>query len=399
MRWHDLLRLALHALTAHRLRSFLTLLGISIGIATVILLTSIGESLHNYVRDEFAQFGTNIITIIPGRQGARGNAPGLPTTARDLTLDDAEALARIPHVGIVNPENWGNAEIRGNGRVRRTIVQGVGPKMHEMYSFKVASGQFLPEGQSRDARALAVLGETLKKELFGSAQALGERITIGGERYIVIGILEPKGQILGIDIDDTAYIPIMRAMTLYNRTGLEQISLSFDIDAGPESVLPSIRQTLIARHGREDFTLKTQDEMIGSFLNILNTVTVVIGALGGISLMVGAVGIITIMTIAVTERRREIGLLIALGARRNTILTLFLAEATVLAAIGGLLGLSTGIGLAKLTGFFVPSFPVTTPWSFAIAAEVFSAFIGLTAGVLPARHAARLNVVDALRAE
>ena len=399
MRWRDLLHLATNSLTAHRLRSFLTLLGISIGIATVILLTSLGESLHSYVLSEFTQFGTNIITITPGRQAARGGPPGLPTTARDLTLDDAEALVRIPHISIVNPETWGNAEIRGNGRVRRTIVQGVGPRMHELYSFKVASGQFLPEGQSHNARALAVLGHTLKTELFSSAQAIGERITIGGERYVVIGVLEPKGQILGIDIDDTVYIPTMRAMTLYNRSGLEQISLAYDINVGSEPVLPLVRQMLTARHGREDFTVKTQDEMISSLLNILGTITLFIGALGGISLMVGAVGIVTIMTIAVTERTREIGLLIALGARRNTILILFLAEAVALAAIGGLFGLSIGVGLAWLVGFFVPSFPVSTPWSFAIAAEVFSALIGLAAGVLPARHAARLNAVDALRSE
>ncbi|MCL2160557.1 MAG: ABC transporter permease [Betaproteobacteria bacterium] len=399
MRWPDLLRLALHSLAAHRLRSFLTLLGIAIGIAAVILLTSLGESLHNYVLNEFTQFGTNIIMVTPGQQAARGGTPGLPTTARDLTLDDAEALTRIPHISIINPETWGNAEVRGNGRVRRIIVRGGGPGMHELYSFEVASGQFLPKEQSHNARALAVLGHKLKKELFGSGQALGERISIGGERYIVIGVLEPKGQILGMDIDDTVYIPAMRSMTLFNRSGLDQISLAYDINVGPAPALPLIRQILTARHGREDYTLNTQDEMISRLRNILGTVTLFIGALGGISLMVGAVGIVTIMTIAVTERTREIGLLIALGARRNTILTLFLAEAVVLAAIGGLFGLTIGIGLAWLVGFFAPSFPVTTPWSFTIAAEVFSAFIGLAAGVLPARHAARLNVVDALRSE
>ena len=399
MRWRDLFRLAIHSLAVHRLRSFLTLLGIAVGIAAVILLTSLGEGMHNYVLEEFSQFGTNIIAITPGRKDARGGPPGLPSTARDLTLEDAEALARIPHIGISNPETWGNAEVRANGRVRRTMIQGVGPKEHELYSLGVAYGQFLPEGENRDARALAVLGETLKQELFGSAQPLGERITIGGERYVVIGVLEPKGQVLGIDIDDTVYIPTMRAMTLFNRTSLDQIAVNYDISVDPAIILPQIRQALIARHGREDFTLTTQKEMIASLLNILSIITLTISALGGISLTVGAVGIVTIMTIAVSERTREIGLLMALGARRNTILTLFLAEAVALASIGGLLGLSVGIGLAQLVGFFLPSFPVTTPWSYTVAALVFSAFIGLAAGVLPARHAARLNVVDALRAE
>ncbi|MDR2209750.1 MAG: ABC transporter permease [Azoarcus sp.] len=399
MHWHDLLRFAVQAMTAYRLRSFLTLSGIAVGIAAVILLTSIGEGIHDYVLNEFTKFGTNTITVTPGRRSARGGPPGVPTTARDLTLDDAEALARIPYIGISNPEMPGNAEVRGNGRVRRTRVQGVGPRMHDLYSFKIASGQFLPEGESRDARTLAVLGYTLKKELFGAADVLGERITIGGERYVVIGVLEPKGQILGIDIDDTVYIPAMRAMTLYNRTSLEKISVNYDISVDSARVLSLIRQTLTARHGREDFTLTTQEEMLARLLSILGIITLSIGGLGGISLIVGAVGIITIMTIAVTERTREIGLLMALGARRNTILTLFLIEAVALAAIGGLLGLSVGIGLARLVGFFAPSFPITTPWSFTIAAEIFSALIGLAAGVLPARQAARLNAVDALRSE
>ncbi|MDR2015237.1 MAG: ABC transporter permease [Azoarcus sp.] len=399
MRQRDLLRLAMHALTAHRLRSFLTLLGIAVGIAAVILLTSLGEGLHNYVLNEFSKFGTNIIRITPGRQNTRGSTLDLPTTARDLTLDDAEALARTPYLGVITPRITGNSEIRANGRVRRITVMGVGPRAHDMYSVKVASGRFLPEGENRDARALAVLGYTLKEELFGSAEALGKRITIGGERYVVIGVMAQKGQILDVDIDNTAYIPAMRAMILYNRTSLDQIAANYDIGVGSAPILPLIREALIARHGREDFTLTTQEEMITSLLNILNVVTLTIGVLGGISLMVGAVGIVTIMIIAVTERTREIGLLMALGARRNTILTIFLTEAVALAAMGGLLGLSTGTGLAWLTGFFVPSFPVTTPWSFTVAAEILSALIGLAAGVLPARHAASLNVVDALRSE
>ncbi|MDR2926502.1 MAG: ABC transporter permease [Azoarcus sp.] len=399
MRGHDLIRFSMHALAAHRLRSFLTLLGIAVGIATVILLTTFGESLHSYVLDKFSQFGTNIISITPGQQAARGGIPGLPTTARELTLEDAEALARIPWLDIISPESWGNTELSANGRVRRAVVHGVGPRTHDMYTFEVAYGQFLPKGNSRDARALVVIGKQIKEDLFGAANALGERITIGGERYIVIGVLGHKGEILGIDINNVAYIPAMRAMTLFNRPGLQRINVTYNIGTDPESVKPLIHQLLVARHGREDFSINTQAEMIARLLNILSIITATIGALGGISLLVGSIGIVTIMTIAVTERTREIGLLIALGARRGTILALFLAEAVVLAALGGLLGLSAGIGLAWVVGFFAPEFPVTIPWPFALAAEIFSAIIGLAAGGLPARHAAQMNVIDALRAE
>lgn len=399
MRWHDIIRFAMHALAAHRLRSFLTLLGIAVGITTVIMLTTFGESLHDYVLDKFSQFGTNIITITPGLQAARGGMPGLPTTARDLTLEDADALTRIPWLKIISPETWGNTELSANGRVRRAVVHGVGPNAHNMYNIQVAYGQFLPEGDSRDERALVVIGKQIKEDIFGSANALGERITIGGERYIVIGVLAHKGEILGIDINNVAYIPAMRAMTLFNRSGLQRINATYDIVDDPEFISPFIRKLLIARHGREDFSINTQEEMIARLLSILSIITAAIGAVGGISLLVGSIGIVTIMTIAVTERTREIGLMIALGARRNTILMLFLAEAVALASLGGLLGLSAGIGLAWMVGFFAPDFPISIPWPFAVAAEVFSAVIGLAAGGLPARHAAQLNVVDALHSE
>ncbi|MDR2093678.1 MAG: ABC transporter permease, partial [Azoarcus sp.] len=378
----------------------LTLLGIAVGIAAVILLTSIGEGVHNYVLNEFSKFGSNIIKISPGRQSARGGMPALPSTARDLTLDDAAALARLPYVSNISPVVLGNAEIRANGRVRRSSVMGIGPAMHVLYSVEIAAGGFLSEDDGgRDARAVAVLGSTLKDELFGTANAVGARIEIGGERYRVIGVLQQKGQLLHVDIDDVIYIPASRAMSLYNRSSTDHIKLSYDIHVDVAQVLSLIRQTLIARHGREDFTLTTQEEMISTLLDILRIITSAISALGGISLIVGAVGVATIMTIAVAEHTAEIGLMVALGARRRTILGLFLSEAVALAALGGLLGLFVGVMLAWLVGVLVPALPVSTPWIFVLAAEFVAILIGLASGVLPARRAARLNVIEALRTE
>ena len=392
MRWQDSLHLALRALTAHRLRSFLTLLGIGVGIAAVILLTSIGEGLHRFVLAEFGQFGTNVINLHPGRQGARGGPPGLPSTARDLTLDDAAALARLPNVRNVSGSVSGNAEVRAQGRVRRSTVLGVGPQMQEV-------GQFLPPDEAASARAFVVLGPKLKHELFGSANALGERVEIGAERYRVVGIMEEKGQFLGIDLDDAAYIPVVRGMALYQRDGLMEIALTYDPEAPAARVAEAVKRMMIARHGREDFTVLTQEDMLATLSNILDLLTAAVGALGAISLLVGGVGIVTIMSIAVTERTGEIGLLVALGARRRTILALFLGEAVVLAGIGGLLGLLAGAGLAQLVGLLVPAMPVATPWQYALAAEVVAVVVGLAAGVLPARRAARLDAVEALRAE
>ena len=399
MRWRDALHLALRAITAHRLRSFLTLLGIGVGIAAVILLTSIGEGLHRFVLAEFGQFGTNVITLRPGRQGARGGPPGLPSTARDLTLDDADALARLPHVRHVTGSVSGNAEVRAQGRVRRSTVLGVGPQMQEVYSMRVRVGQFLPPDEAASARAFVVLGPKLARELFGSTIALGEHVEIGAERFRVVGVMEEKGQFLGIDLDDAAYIPVVRGMALYQRDGLMEIALTYDPEAPAARVAEAVKKRMIARHGREDFTVLTQEDMLATLSNILDLLTAAVGALGAISLLVGGVGIVTIMSIAVTERTGEIGLLVALGARRRTILALFLGEAVVLAGIGGLLGLLVGAGLAQLVGLLVPAMPVATPWRYALAAEGVAIVVGLAAGVLPARRAARLDAVEALRAE
>lgn len=399
MRLQDFLHLALRSLTAHRLRSFLTLLGIAVGIAAVILLTSLGEGLHQFVLKEFTQFGTNIIQITPGRQGARGGPPGLPSTTRELTLDDAAALTRVPYITGMTPEVSGNSEVRANGRVRRTLILGVGADMQRTFSMTVKVGSFLPPDDPDNPRAFVVLGATLKDELFGTDNALGERVQIGNERYRVIGVMERKGQFLGVDLDDTAYIPTTRALALYNRSGLMEINLTYEEGVPAARVAAEVKKILTARHGREDYTLTTQADMLATLSNILGILTAAVGALGGISLLVGAVGIVTIMTIAVTERTNEIGLLVALGARRRTILGLFLGEAVALAAIGGGFGLVIGAGIAHAVSALVPALPVATPWRFVFVAEAVAVVIGLVAGVLPARKAASLDAVAALRAE
>ena len=394
----DSLTLAIRAISSQRLRSFLTLLGIAVGIAAVILLTSIGEGIHRYVLAEFTQFGTNVIGIHPGRTKTGGTI-GLPSSARPLSLDDAEAMKRLPNVVAVTPSVFGNAEVNGNGRVRRVSVYGVGPGLLVVFRAKVRSGQFLPEEEAGAARAQVVLGPKLKNELFGAENALGARVRIGGLQFRVIGVMEPKGQFLGIDLDDTAYVPAARAMELFNREGLNEINISVAEGVPAASVVEAAKELIKARHGREDVTIISQEEMLATLGGILNVLTMAVGALGGISLLVGGVGIVTIMTIAVTERTNEIGLMVALGARRQTILGLFLGEAVALAAIGGVVGLLLGVGLAQLINFFVPALPVHTPLSFVLLAEALASALGLAAGVLPARRAALLDPVEALRTE
>jgi putative ABC transport system permease protein len=399
MSWQDLATLALRSLTAHRLRSFLTLLGIAVGIAAVILLTSIGEGVHRFVLAEFTQFGTNVIEIAPGKTAASGGPGGLQTTVRLLTMDDVRALERVPGVIAVTPNVWGNSEVAANGRLRRTMVQGVGADTIEIMKMKMQSGSFLPEEPFEHARPLAVLGPKLKNELFGAEPALGQRLRIGGMQFRIVGVVAAKGQFLGMDLDDTVFIPAARSLELYNREGLMRIHLTYreGLDAG--TVAGAIKSVLAARHGREDFTLTTQEDMLRTLSKILNILTAAVGALGGISLLVGGVGIVTIMTIAVTERTNEIGLFKAIGAPERTILTIFLGEAVALAAVGGIAGLVIGIGFAQLLHLVFPALPVHTPWSFVFLAEAVAVAIGLAAGVLPARRAAGLDPVEALRAE
>jgi putative ABC transport system permease protein len=399
MRAADTFHLSLQALTSHRLRSFLTTLGIAVGIAAVVLLTSLGEGIHRFVLGEFTQFGTNLIGITPGKTATVGVSGGVISNVRPLSLDDAAALARLPRVEAVVPMVQGNAAVEFGSRSRRTFIFGVGPSMPAVWQMRVAQGRFLPDDDANSARAFAVLGTTVKKELFGSDNALGKRIRIGGERYRVMGVMQTKGEMLGFDLDDAVFIPAARAMALFNRQSLMEIDLLYTAGSSSAEVVRQAKALLIERHGTEDVTIITQDQMLEVLGSILGVLTMAVGALGGISLLVGGVGILTIMTIAVHERTSEIGLLRALGAGRRQIVALFIGEAVVLAGLGGAAGLFTGAGGAWLLGRLVTALPTHTPWRYALYAELLSLLIGLLAGVLPARYAANLDPIEALRAE
>jgi putative ABC transport system permease protein len=395
----DFIHLAATSLAARRLRSILTSLGIAVGIAAVVLLTSIGEGVHRYVLSEFTQFGTTLVGINPGRTTTHGTSMGVFGSERPLSIEDAEALKQLSFVEAVVPFVQGNAEVEAGNRRRRTTIYGAGPQMPRALRMRVNSGEFLPHDDPTAPRALAVLGSKLRQELFAYRNPLGQRITIAGNRYRIIGVMEPKGQVLGFDLDDTVYIPAARALELFNRETLFEIDVMYRANASVERVVEGIKRTLLARHGREDFTITTQEQMLDVLGSILNVLTFAVAAIGGISLLVGAIGIVTIMTIAVNERTGEIGLMRALGARQAQIMGLFLGEAAVLAAIGGLAGLVMGLGVASLLRLALPELPVHTPWIYVVLAEVLAVVLGIISGILPARRAARLDPVEALRDE
>ena len=388
MHIQDFIQLTTNAVRSQRMRSFLTALGIAVGIGSVVLLTSLGEGLHRYMLAEFTQFGTNLIAINPGRVTTHGVSGALISNVRPLSIEDGQALKKISQVVDVVAVVQGNAAVKAGKKQRRTTVYGIDPAAPEVFKLQMAAGKFLPDDPPRAARSFAVLGSKVREELFGSGQVLGKRIRIGSERFRIIGSMESKGQMLGFDLDDAVWIPTAKALAMFNRESLMEIDVLYQEGSSADEVSDQIKKILIARHGREDFTITTQEKMLDVLGNILNILTLAVGGLGGISLLVGGVGILTIMTIAVNERTSEIGLLRALGSEKNQILGIFLGEAVILASIGGLAGLVLGIGGAWLLGVLVPALPTHVSWTYVVAAELLAAVIGLLAGILPARRAA-----------
>jgi putative ABC transport system permease protein len=394
----DWLRLATSPVTSQPGKSVLTALGIAIGIAAVTLLTTLGHGVRQYVLDSFSQFGTRIIAITPGHSETAGMAGGLISSVRLLTLDDAEALARITGSEWVVSNVQGSGPIRYGERVRSTEILGTTSDFNQAWDFPLAMGKFLPD-TGGNSPAVAVIGDTLYRELFRSENPLGKFIRIGGQRYRVIGVMQPKGSTLGFDLDDMAYIPADRALTLFNREGLMEVDVVFSEGTTSSQMLERIKTVMIKRHGQEDFTLTSQDEMLSSMNRILGILTIGVAALGGISLLVGGVGIFTIMTTNLTERTAEIGLLRAIGCPRRQLLSLFLGEAVMLSLFGAFIGIVITAVVVALLSLLAPAFPVRIQFSTLGLAIAVAVITGLISGIWPAYKSSRLSPIEALRGE
>lgn len=400
MSWVDRLRFVVGALLGHRLRTFLSALGVAIGVAAVVLLTALGEGTRRYVVDQFTQFGTTLIAVNPGKVKTFGIPGVLGGTTHKLTIEDAEALRRVPNVAAMVPVAFGQARVEAGNRGRSVYINGVNHEIPEAWRLRVGQGSFLPPIEPRRQGAQAVLGPKLARELFGDASALGQRVRIGGRSLLVVGVMEPKGQLLGWDVDDTAYIQVATAMELLNMTELIEIDLQATTSEAVPAVVAATRAVLKDRHrGEEDFTITTQTEMLDTFGRIISIITMAVSAIGGIALLVGAIGILTIMWISVHERTREIGLLSALGVTRGEVMGLFLLESVALALAGGCIGLLTGFGVQLALKALVPGLPLATPFGAVLAALAMSLVVGVASGVAPAQRAASLDPVEALRAE
>jgi len=383
---------------SQRQRSFLTALGIAIGIAAVAMLTSVGEGLRVYLLDVFSTFGTRIVSVTAGKTTTQGMA-GMLKTVRPLALRDADELRRLPYVDAVTPIVQGTVKVDNVVHQRHTEVFGVGPEMPQAWGMHVTLGRFLPADGGNMARSYVVLGHKVRQELFGNDNPLGASIAVGGNRFRVIGVMESKGQMLGFDLDDVVYVPASRALQLLNREGLGQIDIAFNEQTTSAEMAKRITRLLVGLHGEEDFTLFTQEDMLASLNRILNFVTLAVAGLGGISLIVGGVGVATIMTTALRERMAEIGLLRALGATREQTMLMFLGEAVVLASIGGVAGISLIVLLVGIAKLLVPGLPLALQPFYLFAAFMLSTAVGLIAGIFPAWRASLLDPIEALRQE
>jgi putative ABC transport system permease protein len=391
---------ALGAILGHRLRSILSSLGVAIGVAAVILLTSLGEGTRDYVLEQFMQFGTSLVAINPGKVETVGVPGVLGGTTHKLDIEDAEALRQVAGVRHLVPLVMGQARVGTAGRGRSVFIFGVTHEAPATWSFPVGQGSFLPSIDPRRQGAHAVLGPKVARELFRDKSPLGERVRIGGRGFLVVGVMSSKGQMLGFDFDDAAYIPVASAMDLFNVDELHEIDV---LMAGAETIpagVEAMKSVLRERHrGEEDFTITSQTDMIETSGRVIDMITIAVSAIAGVSLLVGAIGILTIMWISVHERISEIGLLRALGVTPEGVGRLFLIEATVLALIGGLGGITIGLGIGALLRLLVPSLPLSVSPEAMTAAVAMSLIVGLASGYLPARRAAALDPVDALRSE
>ena len=398
MRLHDTIEFALNALRGYMTRTLLTLFAMSIGVASIILLTSLGEGARLYITDEFSSLGTNLLIVLPGRNETTGGSPPMMAeTPNDLTLDDAMAIKRSSYVKYIAPLVVGQAPVSWQEREREVTILGATASLYQVRKLSMSRGQFLTDQDITRASSECVLGYQLYQELFGNQSPLGEWVRVNQNRCRVIGVLEEQGMSLSVDMGDVLIMPVASAENLFNVTSLFRILVEANNKDVLEKAQTAIREIIKLRHdGEDDVTVLSQDSLLATFNQILSTLTYSLGGIAAVSLVVAGIMIMNVMLVAVTQRTSEIGLLKALGAPRQQIMLLFLTESAFLSFIGALFGLLMGFtGNWLLQGYF-PEFPFVAPnWALWSAVAV-ALLTGVVFGLLPARHAADLNPVEAL---
>jgi len=399
VRFADTLQFAWRAVRGYRSRTLLILLAMGIGVAAVVAVSSLGEGARLYVLNQFGSLGTHLVVVLPGRSETAGAMPGvlIGKTPRDLTIDDALALRRSAAIRRLAPLIIGAGDVRAGARSRETPVLGTTAELLPIRHMDLAQGRFLPEGDPRASQPVCVIGGKLAAELFGAGAALGEWLRIGDRRFRVVGVLAPQGESLGFNTDEIAIVPLAAAQALFNTEALFRILVEAKSREQIAIAKADIEAILLERHeGKRDVTVITQDAVLATFDRILRALTLAVGGLAAISLAVAGILIMNVMLISVTQRRREIGLLKALGATGRQIRLVFLTEAVLLALGGAALGLAAGKAGQLAIAQIYPVIPFTPPWWALAAAPLTAIATSVLFAVVPARRAARLDAVQAL---
>jgi len=399
VRLSDTLQFASGSLRGSPTRTLLMMLAMAIGVAAVVVLTALGEGARRYVVDQFASLGTNLVIVLPGRTETSGVGPGLMSgqTPREITLDDAQALLRSRAIKRFAPLTVGSASLSRGALNREVVVLGSTSELLAVRHMQMAVGRFLPEGDIHDTASVCVLGNQMKRELFGNEQAVGQWVRLGDRRFRIIGVMASQGESMGMRTDELVIIPVAASHQLFNNSGLFRILIEARNRDSIEQVTRDAEAIMVERHsGERDVTVITQDAVLQTFDRILGALTMAVGGIAAISLAVAGVLIMNVMLIAVAQRVKEIGLLKALGAPGKQIRHLFFAEAALLSAIGSVAGLALGFAGSFIIGQIYPSLPVSPPWWAVIAATATALGTGILFSVWPARRAAKLDPVAAL---
>ena len=395
-------RLAGRALRRNKMRSLLTMLGIIIGVGAVIAMVGIGNGARAQVEGQIASLGQNMVTVFPG-SFSTGGARGGGGSASTLTAEEAIAIAReISGVVAVSPEVRDRQQVMGNGLNWNTQVLGESPDYLSIRAWELAEGAMFTEADIAGATKVAIIGKTIADELYAGVDPIGQTLRIRNLPFKVIGVLRPKGyNFFGQDQDDTVILPYTSAMRrVMGRTYLSAILIQAQDPAQMATIQQSVGDLLQQRRkGREpDFTVRNQLELAEAATATSRTMTALLGSIAGVSLIVGGIGIMNIMLVSVTERTREIGIRMAVGAHGRDILLQFLIEAVTLSSLGGLLGIAIGFGIAEAVSHFA-GWPTSVSASAVFASFFFSAAVGVFFGLYPAKKAAALDPIDALRYE
>lgn len=398
MRLADLLEMSVEVHARHRLRGVLTLGGIAIGVTAVVILTSLGSAAKQYVVDQFAGLGTNLVIVLPGKVETSG-VPTFGGSTRDLTVEDAESLLhRAQAVRRVAPLSMGTARLTWGGRNRDVRVIGTTAEFRTIRDLQMRLGQFLPPGDPRIGAPVAVIGSNVHRDVFGNENPVGQAVRIGQSRFRVIGALEPHGANLGINVDDMVMVPVQSGLRLFGQTGLFRIFTQANSADEVPRLVTEVKRVLIDRHdGLEDFTIITQASMLKTFQSVIDAITVALAGIAAISLAVAGIGIMNVMLVSVSERGPEVGLLKALGARRRQILSVFLSDAIMISGAGAAIGIVLGVIVVGIGAAALPDFPLRPDLGWIAVVAVLALVAGVAFGLLPARRAAGLAPVDALR--